>query len=266
MRNNLNIRKEMTLEDIRNAAPSVFAEQAWQGVSERYEFIKTSDIVEKMMTEGFIPVMASDCKVRNLTKKGFAKHVIKFRHSSLLNTTNTEVPELVLTNSHDRTSAYVLQAGIFRIVCSNGLVVASEIYEKLSVKHIGNHADKVIEGSFKIIENIPAIMQQIDQWKSLQVAPELQIEYAKEAVKLAPTTLEFNPDLVLDYRRVEDKTNDLYTVFNRVQENILSGGLIGKSKNGKFRHARAITGLNADNKLNQDLWKLTENTAKLIAA
>lgn len=266
MRTNLNIRKEMTLEDIRNVAPSVFAEHAYEGVSDRYEFIKTSDIVEKMMTEGFIPVMAADCKVKNATKKGFAKHVIKFRHSSLLNTTNTEVPELVLTNSHDRTSAYVLQAGIFRIVCSNGLVVASELYEKLSVKHMGNNADKVLEGSFKIIENIPVVMQQIDQWKGLQVSPELQIEYAKQAVALAPTTLEFSPERVLDFRRQEDKGNDLYTVFNRVQENLLAGGMVGQSKTGKFRAARAITGLNADNKLNQDLWKLTENTAKLIAA
>lgn len=54
MRTNLNIRKEMTLEDIRNVSPSVFAEHAYEGVSDRYEFIKTSDIVENLLTGGMV--------------------------------------------------------------------------------------------------------------------------------------------------------------------------------------------------------------------
>ena len=263
--NKLQERRELTIDDIRVKAPSVFAERPYHEMSERYEFIKTSDAVQQLMVNGFIPVMATECKVRKLSKVGFSKHIIKFRHSSLLANTG-DVPELVLSNSHDGTSAYLLQAGIFRIVCSNGLIVASESFQKVTIKHIGNKVDKVIEGSFKVIENLPVVMQQIEQWKGLQVSEERQLEYANEAIKLAASTLEFNPFDFLAERREEDQENNLYTVFNRVQENLLAGGMIGKGKNGKGRKSRAITSFVADNKLNQDLWQLTENTAKLLVA
>lgn len=271
MRNNLSNRREMTLDDIRAKAPSVFATQPVEGVSDRYQFIETSSIVENMMKEGFIPVMAAECKVRNLSKVGFAKHILRFRHESFKNlVNNSEVPEIVLVNSHDRSSAYTLTAGIFRLVCANGLIVASETFEKLSIKHMGNQIDKVIEGSYRIIEELPQVMGQIDKWKQTKLELPQQLDFATKAMIISGSTLELEARQLISARRFADyvdqntKQRDLYTTMNVVQENLIRGGVIGMSSNGKYRRTKAITGINADTKLNKDLWKLTEDTAQLL--
>lgn len=263
MRNALQIRHEMTLEDIRNKAPSAFATEPFSGVSEHYKFIPTSTVIEKLISNGFTPVMAAECKTRfNSGKKGYTKHIMRFRHNTAL-FSGAEVPELVLTNSHDRTSGYVLEAGIFRMVCSNGLVVCSESFERISVRHMGQHnlIDDVLEGSFKIIENLPTIMQQIEQWKGKTLSQDAQYAFAKDAASLSKS-LEISPNQLLQARRFEDKKDDLYTTFNRVQENLITGGVVGLSDNGKYRRTRAITAITADTQINRDLWKLTEQYAK----
>ena len=275
MRTDLSVRREMTIDDVRNKAPSAFATQPYHEVSKHYKFVPTSTVVEKMIDNGFIPVMAAECKTRNGSgKAGFSKHIMRFRHSdlskSLLTTTKEEVPELVLTNSHDRTSGYTLEAGIFRMVCSNGLIVCSESFEKISIRHMGseNLINDVLEGSFKIIETLPVIMETVEKWKNIHIGKDQQLEYAKSALALSKNSLEFRPEQLLEYRRFDDMgengSNSLYKTFNVVQENLVRGGLNGKSESGKYRHSKAITAISADTQLNRSLWQLTETFNKTL--
>lgn len=271
--NNLSNRRELSLDDMRNIAPSIFAVEPFGDVSKSYKFIPTSEVLEQMIKEGFVPMMATECRVRNASKKGFAKHMIKLRHNSFNKdlAVGDEIPEVVLTNSHDRTSAYTLQAGIFRLVCSNGLVVASETFERLSVKHIGNQAAKVIEGSFKIIEELPEVMTKVEAWKSLIINPEQQLAFAKSAVEISPSTLQIAPNQLLVTRRREDEAdsngnNSLYKTFNVIQENLSKGGIpsLKMTKRGNNRHTRSVNAIDADMKLNKALWTLTEEMSKLV--
>lgn len=275
MINNLQKRGEMTLEDIRNKAPSVFATEPYQGVSEKYKFIPTATVIEKMIENGFVPVMASECRTRQGSgKAGFTKHIMRFRHSDFSTeiVKGEEIPELVLTNSHDRTSGYVLEAGIFRTVCSNGLVVCSESFSKLSVRHMGRTSlvDDILEGSFKIIENLPVVMEKVEQWKAISLNADQQVEFAKGAIAFSKNSLEIEPIRLLDANRAADhqETNgsrSLYKTFNVIQENLVRGGLLGKSDNGKFRHSKAINSITADTQLNRELWNHTETFQKLVA-
>jgi hypothetical protein len=110
-------------------APSIFAAQAYSGMSARYAFIPTITVVEKMRSEGFLPVAAMQSRTRIEGKQDFTKHLIRFRDvrngdAPAIRTLGEVYPELVLTNSHDGASAYKLDAGLFRLVCTNGMVVS----------------------------------------------------------------------------------------------------------------------------------------------
>src|SRR4051794_12094622 len=114
-------------DQIRRVAPSVFAETPWSNMSDRYGFVPTVAVLGMLAGEGFYPVRAAQSKTRIEGKSDFTKHMIRFRHLDYLKPSQVgqELPELVLTNSHDGTSGYQLAAGIFRLVCSNGMVVQS---------------------------------------------------------------------------------------------------------------------------------------------
>src|SRR5579859_380515 len=144
----------LTMDQLRSAVPSAFALDKHNSRSERYTYIPTVNVIEGLMGEGFQPFKAMQGKSRVEGKEEFTKHLIRFRHQSqTLATVGDSAPEVILINSHDGTSSYKLIAGIFRMVCSNGLIVADSTVGSLSVPHKGDIVSQVIEGSFDIIGN-----------------------------------------------------------------------------------------------------------------
>jgi hypothetical protein len=79
--------------------------------------------------------------------------------------------------------------------------------------------------------------------------------------KPAPIT----EDQLLTSRRFEDRANDMWTTFSRVQENMLKSGLRERSRNGRATTTRAVTGIDQNVKLNRALWVLAEEMRKLKA-
>jgi hypothetical protein len=65
--------------------------------------------------------------------------------------------------------------------------------------------------------------------------------------------------------RQADTAGDLWTTFNRVQENMMRGGLRGRSAVGKRITTREVTGIDQNIKLNRALWVLAEEMRKLKA-
>ena len=63
---------------------------------------------------------------------------------------------------------------------------------------------------------------------------------------------------LLSPRRVQDYDNDLWTTFNRIQENSIKGGLRGRNKQGRRATTRAVGGIDQDVKLNRALWVLAQ--------
>ncbi len=259
-------------------APSIFATAPWEHVSERYTFIPTIGVVDALRNEGFYPVRASQSKTRIEGKGEFTKHMLRFRRAEELEglqkgmATGTEIPELVLVNSHDRSSGYQLSAGIFRLVCSNGMTVKSHDFGDINIRHSGDVQHEVISGSYGIIEEMPRIMSQIDQFKGLQLNQSQQLAYATAALELRYPTDEdvgvsrspIHPSQLLDVRRAADKGSDLWTTFNKVQENFMRGGLRGVATTGRRTRTRKIGSVNEDLRMNKALWMLTEKMSELI--
>jgi hypothetical protein len=258
---------------LRKAAPSIFADHPWERVSERYAFIPTIQVVDALRAEGFLPVKAMQSRTRIEGKGDFTKHMIRFRRAQDFEIVKgDELPEIVLVNSHDRSSSYQLSAGIFRLVCSNGMVVKSANYGDIKVQHSGNIVERVIEGSYSIINDMPRVIEQVETMKSIVLTPHQQDAFAKAALQLRyPADAAGNDkspieaEQLLRIRRYNDQSPSLWNTFQRVQENYIKGGLRGVTTTNKRTSTRAIKSVSEDIRLNKALWMLAEALGKAVA-
>jgi Domain of unknown function (DUF932) len=254
-------------EELRCLAPSIFASQPIEGVSNRYSFLPTSSILKGMRENGWVPVRAEQQSVRNEARRGFQKHLIRFARIEHLDTweKNQVRPEVVLLNSHDKSSAYQLHCGLFRLVCSNGLVVADATFQRISIKHSGFNPDSVIEASFKVLGAVPDIMKKVQLFQDRILTDAERLALATGAATYRwedPSKAPVKASMLLNARRYGDDAKDLWTTLNTVQENIIRGGQRDYSRRRlhgrRMPKSRAIKGIDEDMKLNKALWQMAE--------
>ena len=254
--------------DIRINAPSVFAEAPHHEVSDRYGFMPTINVVDALRSEGWYPVDASQKNVRDASKRDLTTHLVRFRRLDNDITVGDSVVELLLKNSHDRSSAFVLHAGIFRMACANGIVIADSTFNKLSVRHGKNVVNDIIEGSYEVIDEVPAICDSVEGMQATELSPEERSIFALTAYNYAHGEREEN-DLTSDNsiinqmlrpRRRADSGSDLWTTFNVVQESIIKGGVrtIKRNDKGRIRRntKRAVGNIDKNIKLNKAIWEM----------
>lgn len=277
----------LSLDMVRHYAPSAFAVEPHVSRSARYTYIPTSEIITGLMREGFQPFKATQSRSRIEGKSEFTKHMIRFRHMSAQFSglkVGDSVPEVVIVNSHDGTSAYKLMAALWRLVCSNGLMTSETEFGSVTVHHKGNILHQVIEGSFRVIENAQKALEVSQGWNALQLTAGEQQAFAAAAHHLRFADAEgkvatpITPAQLLSPRRREDRTQDwnspapdLWRTLNVVQENVIKGGLHavqhGVDERGRRTRrnitTRQVNGIDQDVKLNRALWVLAERMAEL---
>lgn len=262
------LRSESPLSDdqIRRVAPSIFAEAAHESRSQRYSYIPTAAVLNELRKEGFQPFAVTQTRVRDEGKREHTKHMIRLRHASQIN--GAEANEIILLNSHDGTSSYQMLAGMFRLVCHNGLVCGDTVAD-VRVPHKGDVAGSVIEGAFEVLSGFERVKESRDLMRSVTLDEGEAEVFARAALALkyddpnkpAPVT----ESQVLMPRRFDDRRPDLWTTFNRVQENITKGGLAGRSANGRRQQTRPVQGIDSDVRLNRALWLLADGLRQLKA-
>ena len=221
----------------------------------------------KLEKAGFVAVSAQESRVRNAENRGYTKHLIRFRHFEHLARIGDFIPEVVLVNSHNGSSSFQIMVGVYRLVCSNGLIVGSSVAEA-RVRHTKNAPTEIIDASFRVIEELPEITDGIDTMRSIQLEPEERQAFATAALTLRyGEASPVRPDQILTPRRHQDRANDLWTTFNTVQEHIIRGGQLRQDNEpGEARRrTRRITSVSEDVKLNRALWTLAEEMKKLKA-
>lgn len=267
------LHRALSEQELRRFAPSIYAEGKHNRTSDRYTFLPTASILSGMEQEGWVPVAAQQQVVRQDDRAGFQKHMIRFAHLDDLQKRSEERPEVVLVNSHDRSSAYQLHAGLFRLVCCNGLVFCDETLARVSLRHQGFKPSQVIEATFEIVKEIPAIQDQITQMKSLTLSQGERQAFAEAAAILRFEDLAkapVHPNRLLEARRAEDNNPDLWRTFNTVQENTVKGGQRDYSKrkaNGeRMPRTRAVKGIDGNTNLNKALHHLATEFMKMKQA
>ena len=264
------LRSDSPLSDdqIRRVAPSIFADGKHESRSERYTYIPTIDVLRGLRNEGFQPFMVCQTRVRDQDKREFTKHLIRMRPASEI--TGEDVNEVILLNSHDGSSGFQLLGGVYRFVCQNGMV-AGETIGEVRVPHRGNIVQNVINGAFDVLDGFDLIREQKDGMKAVTLDRDEQYAFARSALALRydPTGTEapapVTESQLLAPRRFEDRRDDLWTVFQRTQENLTKGGLHGRSRSGRSMSTRPITGIDQNVKLNRALWMLADAMRQMKA-
>ena len=260
----------LTNDQIITLAPAAGSFEPIDGVSARYSFVPTLTAVDLLRDAGWFPIHAEQSAVRVASREGYQRHLIRFAKNGL--SFDGERVDLVLFNSHDRGCAFKLIASVWRQICGNGLMVASE-FANFSHKHIGFKPDDFVHSAREIAAAAGTIAERVDEMKVIELTPDERGVFAQAAHNLVydnPEQAPIQPHQLLEERRYDDKGKDLWTSYNVIQENIVRGGLKGKTRgsNGRMRRTttRPVKALDRNIKLNQALWVLTEKMAELKQA
>jgi len=244
-------------EALRQRAPAAFADCAHESRSPVYTFISTATVVDALQAVGLFPVEARQAvRARSALH---ARHLIRFRRRFETVALRDAVPEILFLNSHDGTSAYQLRIGLYRAVCTNGLVVSQGTFSVFSVAHRGDIVADVVRTALQITERFEALASAVERMERTRLDQLERLDFAAGAAALrfhgaSETGLE--PSRLLVPRRAEDAGDDLWRTFNVVQENVLRGGIVRRSTSGRLIRTRAIRAIREDVRLNSALWDL----------
>jgi hypothetical protein len=262
-------REPLANEAMMAIAPSVFALAPHASRSERYTQIPTSQVIDGLRSAGFLPFAVAQSGARDASKREYTRHMIRLRRDGQALVGDSH-PEIVLVNSHDGTSAYHMHFGWFRLVCSNGMIVADGPAANIKVRHSGNaeHVlEEVIGGAHQLVASVEQQAAQLDTFRSTHLSNAEAAILAESAidVRFEARPAGLTTDHVLAARRSADNGSDLWSTVNRIQENLVRGGI--QFRDGrKRRSTRALTSINGDTKLNQAIWSLASKMAELKAA
>lgn len=298
----------ITEAQLMTMAPSVFATAAHESRSDRYGYVNSIDLIRALVEKGFSITDATQSKARDEGKRDFTKHMVRLRHvesyarvqqaiiegraagdthtpearAAARNVRNTYA-EVCLVNSHDGSSAVVLHAGLFRLDCYNGLILADSAIASIHVTHSKRLVANVVDAAFELAKQTPKALEAVQNWSGVQLSPQEELAFAEAAhfVRFADAqgemTTAVRPQQLLKSRRDADVSKDLWTTFNRVQENAVRGGLDdtrpatdAQRERGIFTprrlRTRAVKSIDGDVKLNKALWMLAEKLAEVKKA
>jgi len=243
---------------LRELAPAIFAKVPSSNVSKRYTFVSTSEVLPALRDHGFVPVDARQRRGAGIT----GQHRITLFHRNhldkMLSGKMESAPRIILENSHDRTRRLSAMAGYYRMVCSNGMVVASGMASSFVATHVSLDAESVrtmIGNAAKLLDESQSRVEAFRERKLNKIEQSMFAKFAIEARYKGYADMPIEAKDVLVARRDVDKHDDLWTVFNRVQENVIKGGI--ETRLG--RRSRGVTSFYMDTLVNRRLWAGAES-------
>jgi len=248
----------LTLAQVRAAAPSVFSTRAHSKMSERYTFISTAKLIEPLLENGFQIASARQRAVSARDPK-YTRHELRLRPTMVKPMVGDTFPEVIIQNSHDGQSRLGLAGGLFRLVCSNGMVtgIASMF---ICERHTGDR-EKMLEAAYAIVKRTSSLSPIVERMAKIVLNDKQMAAFAIAAAQAAyGEDLSFDPQLLLAPRREADQRPTLWNVFNRVQENTIRGGVTFNNERRQVT-TRGITHIGRSNQLNIELWNIAEKMA-----
>lgn len=240
---------------------SALSTHAHNRLSARYGFIPTTEIVDAFSRDGWVITSASEAKVRNESRRGLQRHLLRFAHESQLQLGARERIETILVNSHDGTSSLQIGAGVFRMACANGIVIADNTVASIRLGHHKLDIDTVLNSAHTILGQAEKVSDVIECWKGTQISKEDAFHLAEQGIKLRwpdEVLAPISPLVALSASREEDVGMDLWRVFNRIQSSLIQGGQHDDSRRtvsgNRFRATRGVKSLTENVRINKALW------------
>jgi len=246
---------------MREHAPAVFAEA--HKMSDHYQQIKTYEVVRALGDADYFPVEVGQDKPRSRNPNHVAHKVI-LRHRDNIDmraVVGEQVPQIVIINSHNGRRRLTMLAGIYRFVCSNGLVVGDDFFRYAS-RHSGSIKQEALDFAGQLTHELPRIEDAIDRWGKIHLTPHKQNEFAHRAIEMRwSKDASYTPEAVLEARRQEDQGDSLWNTFNRIQENCVKGGIVATNSSGRAVRSGSLTKISTNADFNRNLWALAEEYA-----
>ena len=250
-----------SLEELKQTTPSIFTKNGSSNTSDKYSHIPTDTVIKDLELLGWGVVDAKEVKARK--QVGYQKHLVVFRNNDVVingKDGDTVYPQILLTNSHDGKNSFSFQAGLFRMICENGLVIATKQFENYKIRHMG-YDFETLQGVIKdMISNLDLTVESMNKMKETELTEEQTLDFAKQLLetRVAGSKNKFGDEAIADIltpQRKEDKGNGLWEVFNRVQENIVEGNFQYLTPSGKLRQARPIKNFRQDMNINSRMYE-----------
>lgn len=259
-------------DDIRRVCPMALHTMPTNpDVSDKYVHANTMTVVEDLAKLGWYPVQAKQCRNKKNSSGIRSFHMIAFQNPDVKITKTLDngekivdtYPRIILTNSHDGFNSFKFMVGLFRLICSNGLVVCNNQMVDMSIRHINYDFEELRKIVASAIEQVPDIVNTMNDMRNVMLTDEQKTALATEVVKIRKG-VEDDENYVVDAEvvediltpvRNEDKGNDLWTIFNICQEKMIKGGFGFRGATNKLRKQRGITSIKKDMDFNQRLWQ-----------
>jgi len=265
----------MTPEQIIQRAPAVFADTKAEKLTDRYAQLKTADFIPIMADYGYLPTQAAQRKTRKNTNPEHSSHLLAFAKADDMNGSGGVRSEVLLYNSHDGSSSVRLLAGAFRFVCTNGIVAGEGFNTRLH--HTKNSINSFEDLLRSTVEKLPAVLELFEKMRSIKLDQEQKRSLAQKAVSLrwnyVDSVYEADQETgiyadkwsiadALSTKRHQDVGDDFFTVWNRIQENVLRGNVFVKKVTDdhevRIRKSRPINSVKEHIRVNQGLFDLIE--------
>lgn len=261
--------RSLSDDEIRNLAPRCYCtEPTNPAVSKRYVLASTDTVIADMRKLGWEPVMASQPRKRRSTRGINSYHMVTFRNPNVVIYRTNEagekvvdcIPQIVLTNSHDGFNCFRFHVGLFRLVCSNGLIIKTAEMGSFGIRHINYSFSELQEMVNTVVTSVPSQVQIMNHMQGRELTQDEKRALALTAIRLRKKNDEFEVsemllDEMLEPIRTEDAGNNLWNVFNNIQEKIMNGNFFTEGKQGKRRKGRKITSISNSLFLNGELFK-----------
>lgn len=250
-----------SLEELKTTTPSIFTKKGSTNTSNKYTHIPTDRVIKDLELLGWGVVDAKEVKARK--QVGFQKHLVIFRNPDVVingKNDDTVYPQILLTNSHDGKNSFSFQAGLFRMICENGLVIVTKEFASHKVRHMG-YDFEALQGVIKeMILKLDLTVGSMNKMKATELTENQTLEFAKQLletrIKGSDNKIAFSSvNEVLNCQRSADEGNGLWEVFNRVQENIVEGNFNYFTSKGKVRQARPINNFKQNMNINSKMYE-----------
>ena len=253
----------MTKEQMLEAAPAVFTMTPSSEVSKHYTHIPTSKVIDDMELLGWGVCDVKEVKARKASTRGVQKHMVVFRNPEVViegKDGDTVFPQILLTNSHDGKNAFTFTAGLFRMICENGLVISTEQFEDVKMRHMGYTFEDLQINIRDMVKRLPLTVGSMNKMKEIEMGEKAALEFAHKALatrfnEKQMSRIKVDLKELLAPTRRQDMGVDVWSRFNVVQEKIIHGDFEYKS-GSKIRKARQVKNFKQDQKINKELFSL----------
>lgn len=260
--------KFLTEDEIKERCPLAFRENPTNPkVSEKYVQANTATVINDMAKLGWYVVDAKQKGKRKNSSGIQSFHMVSFQNPDIKVMENNEVeafPRIILTNSHDGMNSFKFMIGLYRLVCSNGLIVADETFEELTIRHINYNFNDLRHLVAKTVEALPQYIETVNKMKATQLSKEQKYDFALKMLKLRKnvpedtqlTVSESTLQEVLTPVRTADEGDSVWNVFNVLQEKMIKGGsMVESGKNNKLRKMRPVKSFVRDLNVNYSMYQ-----------